>query len=104
MDNTLHALLSDIDDIHLQMHCTIESVRQCYVAMTQGDSEPCQDDYDALYGVYSRLSQLDKQFCDNKEAIWQAAYRLRVERLGMSLDEVRVERPDTADVPPQFQT
>ena len=52
MDNTLHALLSDIDDIHLQMHCTIESVRQCYVAMTQGDSEPCQDDYDALYGVY----------------------------------------------------
>ena len=35
MDNALHALLSDIDDIHLQMHCTIESVRQCYVAMTQ---------------------------------------------------------------------
>ena len=76
MDNALHALLSDIDDIHLQMHCTIESVRQCYVAMTQGDSEPRQDDYDALYGVYTRLSQLDKQFCDNKEAIWQAAYRL----------------------------
>ena len=76
MDNTLHALLSDIDDIHLQMHCAIESVRQCYVAMTQGDSEPCTDDYDALYGIYSRLSQLDKQFCDNKEAIWQAAYRL----------------------------
>ena len=76
MDNTLHALLLDIDDIQLQMHCAVESVRLCYVAMTQWDNEPCKDDYDALYGIYSRLSQLDKQFCDNKEAIWQAVYRL----------------------------
>ena len=30
--------------------------------------------------------------------------KLAAERLGMSLDEIRVERPDTADVPPQFQT
>lgn len=76
MDNSLLALLLDIDEIHLQMHCAVESVRQSWVAMTQGDSEPCEDDYDALYGIYSRLSQLDKQFRDNKEAIWQAAYRL----------------------------
>ena len=76
MDNSLLALLLDIDEIHLQMHCAVESVRQSWVAMTQGDSEPCKDDYDALYGIYSRLSQLYKQFCDNKEAIWQAAYRL----------------------------
>lgn len=76
MDNSLYALLLDNDEIHLQMHCAIESVRQSWVAMTQGDSKPCEDDYDALYGIYSRLSQLNQQFCDNKEAIWQVAYKL----------------------------
>lgn len=41
MDNRLHTLLLDIDEIHLQMHCAVESVRQCYVAMTQGDTAQC---------------------------------------------------------------
>lgn len=76
MDNGLYVLLSGIDNIHFQMHCAIESVRQCYIAMTQGENEPCDDDYEALYGIYSHLSQLDQQFCDNKEAIWQVAYKL----------------------------
>ena len=76
MDNGLYVLLSNIDNIHFQMHCTIESVRQCYIAMTQGENEPCDDDYEALYGIYSHLSQLDQQFCDNMEAIWQVAYKL----------------------------
>ena len=74
-DETMNRLM-ELDHIHLHIHCAVESVRQSWVAMTQGDSEPCEDDYDALYGIYSRLSQLDKQFCDNKEAIWQTAYRL----------------------------
>mgnify|MGYP004493857809 CR=1 FL=1 len=74
-EETMHRLI-ELDEIHLQLHCAVESVRQSWVAMTQGDSQPCEDDYAALYGIYSRLSQLDKQFRDNKEAIWQAAYRL----------------------------
>ena len=75
MDNELHELLIDTDEIHLQLHCAVESVRQCWVALTQGDSEPCEADYDALFGVYSRLSQLEKEFCDNKEGIRKAWYR-----------------------------
>lgn len=61
MDNELRELLTDTDEIHLQLHCTIESVRQCWIALTQGDNEPCEDDYDALFGVYRRLSQLDHE-------------------------------------------
>ena len=76
MDNELRELLTDTDEIHLQLHCTIESVRQCWIALTQGDNEPCEDDYDALFGVYRRLSQLDKELRDNKEGLWKAGLRL----------------------------
>ena len=39
--------LCDLDEIHTNLHCSIEAVRQSWVAMTQGESEPCKDDYDA---------------------------------------------------------
>lgn len=54
-DETMNRL-TELDDIQLQIHCAVESVRQSWVAMTQGESEPCEDDYDALYGIYSHLS------------------------------------------------
>lgn len=76
MDNELRELLTDTDEIHLQLHCMIESVRQCWIALTQGDNEPCEDDYDALFGVYRRLSQLDKELRDNKDGLWKAGLRL----------------------------
>lgn len=76
MDNALWGLLSDTDEIHLQLHCAIESVRQCWIALTQGDNEPCEDDYDALFGVYRRLSQLDKELRDNKDGLRKAGLRL----------------------------
>lgn len=76
MDNELRELLTDTDEIHLQLHCTIESVRQCWIALTQGDNEPCEDDYDALFGVYRRLSQLGKELRDNKDGLWKAGLRL----------------------------
>ena len=76
MENELRELLTDTDEIHLQLHCTIESVRQCWIALTQGDNEPCEDDYDALFGVYRRLSQLDKELRDNKDGLWKAGLRL----------------------------
>lgn len=76
MDNELRELLTDTDEIHLQLHCTIESVRQCWIALTQGGNEPCEDDYDALFGVYRRLSQLDKELRDNKDGLWKAGLRL----------------------------
>lgn len=76
MDNSLRALLSDTDEIQLLMHCAIESVRQSWVALTQGENEPTVADYDALWGTYRRLSQLDAEFLQNKEDLWQAAYRL----------------------------
>lgn len=76
MDNELRELLTDTDEIHLQLHCTIESVRQCWIALTQGDNEPCEDDYDALFGVYRRLSQLDKELRDNRDGLWKAGLRL----------------------------
>ena len=72
MDNALWGLLSDTDEIHLQLHCAIESVRQCWVTLTQDDCAPCKDDYDALFGVYYRLSQLDAEFLQNKEDLWAA--------------------------------
>lgn len=72
MDNALWGLLSDTDEIHLQLHCAIESVRQCWVTLTQDDCAPCKDDYDALFGVYHRLSQLDAEFLQNKEDLWAA--------------------------------
>ena len=76
MDSELHKLLSDTEEIHLQLHCAIECVRQCWVAVTQGDCAPCEDDYDALFGVYRRLSQLADELHDNKDSLWKACLRL----------------------------
>ena len=76
MDNSLRALLSDTDEIQFLMHCAIESVRQSWVALTQGANEPTEADYDALWGTYHRLSQLDAEFLQNKEDLWEAFGRL----------------------------
>lgn len=76
MDNSLRALLSDTDEIQFLMHCAIESVRQSWVALTQGENEPTAADYDALWGTYHRLSQLDAEFLQNKEDLWDVFRRL----------------------------
>ena len=60
----------DLDEIHLLLHCSIESLRQSWVAMTQGDSEPDEADYDALCGIYTRLSELDERLNNQKEKLW----------------------------------
>lgn len=69
-EETMNRLI-ELEEIHLQLHCAVESVRQCYVAMTQGDSEPCKDDYDALYGIYCYLSELEKRLLEWKESFWK---------------------------------
>ena len=66
--------LMELDDIHLQIHCAVESVRQSWVAMTQGDSKPDENDYDALYGIYSRLSELEKRLLEWKESCWKYGF------------------------------
>ena len=76
MDNSLRALLSDTDEIQFLMHCAIESVRQSWVALTQGENEPTVADYDALWGAYHRLPQLDAEFLQNKEGLWDVFRRL----------------------------
>ena len=45
-EETMHRSI-ELDEIHLRLHCAVESVRQSWVAMTQRDSEPCKDDYEA---------------------------------------------------------
>ena len=70
-EETMHRLI-ELEEIHLQLHCAVESVRQSWVAMTQGESEPCKDDYDALYGIYAYLSELEKQLEICKEDLWKA--------------------------------
>lgn len=66
--------LMELDDIHLQIHCAVESVRQSYVAMTQGDCKPDENDYDALYGIYSHLSELEKRLLEWKESYWKYGF------------------------------
>ena len=67
-EKSLIELLSDMEEIQFLMHCAIESVRQSWVALTQGVDMPTEADYDALWGTYHRLSQLDAAFLQNKEA------------------------------------
>lgn len=69
--------LSDLNEIHLLLHCSIESVRQSWVAMTQGDSAPDEADYDALYGIYTRLSELDERLNNPKEKLWEISFRIK---------------------------
>ena len=69
--------LSDLYEIHLLLHCSIESVRQSWVAMTQGDSEPDEADYDALYGIYRRLAELDERLNNRKEKLWEMSFRTK---------------------------
>jgi len=59
--------LSDLDEIHMKLHCGVELIRQCWTTMAQGENEPCEDDYDALYGIYAYLSELEKQLNECKE-------------------------------------
>lgn len=63
--------LNELEEIHLQIHCAVESVRQSWVAMTQGDSAPCEDDYDALYGIYCYLSEQEKRLNEWKKSFWK---------------------------------
>lgn len=69
-DETMKRLM-ELDHIHLHIHCAVESVRQSYVAMTQGGSKPNENDYDALYGIYSHLSELEKRLLEWKESYWK---------------------------------
>lgn len=69
--------LRDLDEIHLLLHCSIESVRQSWVAMTQGDSAPDEADYDALYGIYRRLTELDERLNNRKEKLWEMSFRTK---------------------------
>lgn len=69
-DETMNRLM-ELDHIHLHIHCAVESVRQSWVAMTHGDSEPCEYDYDALYGIYCYLSELEKRLLEWKESFWK---------------------------------
>lgn len=71
-EKSLIELLSDMEEIQFLMHCAIESVRQSWVALTQGVDMPTEADYDALWGTYHRLSQLDTEFLQNKENLWKA--------------------------------
>ena len=48
-EETMHRLI-ELEEIHLQLHCAVESVRQSWVALTQGDNMPTEADYDALWG------------------------------------------------------
>lgn len=69
-DETMKRLM-ELDHIHLQIHCAVESVRQSWVAMMQGDSKPDKNDYDALYGIYCYLSELEKRLLEWKESFWK---------------------------------
>lgn len=69
-DETMNRLM-ELDDIHLQIHCAVESVRQSWVAMTQGDSKPDKNDYDALYGIYRYLSEQETRLLEWKESFWK---------------------------------
>ena len=75
-EKSLIELLSDMEEIQFLMHCAIESVRQSWVALTQGVDMPTEADYDALWGTYHRLSQLDAEFLQNKEDLWKVFGRL----------------------------
>ena len=63
--------LIELEEIHLQLHCSIEAVRQSWIAMTQEGNQPCADDYDALYGIYCYLSELEKRLLEWKESYWE---------------------------------
>lgn len=69
-DETMNRLM-ELDRIHFHIHCAVESVRQNWVAMTQGGNKPDGNDYDALYGIYSHLSELEKQLLEWKESYWK---------------------------------
>ena len=75
--NEIIEQLCDLDEIHLLLHCSIESVRQSWTAMTQGENEPCEDDYDALYGIYRRLAELDERLNNRKEKLWEMSFRTK---------------------------
>lgn len=67
----IHAA-SNIDDLSYRIHCASELIRCVFVAVTQGDCEPCNDDYDALYGAYCYLSHLDSELKEKSNHLWES--------------------------------
>lgn len=72
MDEKLYEQYRKAENLQVNLHCAIEAVRQSWVAMTQGDSAPCELDYDALCGIYNYLSELDGRFLAWVQEYWEA--------------------------------
>lgn len=68
--------LRELEDIRFLMHCSIESVRCMWVSLTQGECMPDEADYDALYGVYKSLFELDERLLEKTQVLYKVASNL----------------------------
>lgn len=61
MNNDLWMAINDLDDIQYRIHCAAELVRAVHTTITEGSSEPCENDYDAMFGAYMALDTLSNE-------------------------------------------
>lgn len=76
MDNLIHSA-TDVQELQYRIHCAVELVRVVHTTITDGVSEPSENEYDALFGAYWLLRTLDAEMKETGERLWQAVYKER---------------------------
>ncbi len=71
MDNLTRAA-ADVQELQYRVHCATELVLAVHTNITQGQTEPDGNDYDALFGAYWLLHTLDEEMKETGERLWGA--------------------------------
>lgn len=68
MDNLIRAA-ADVQELQYRVHCAVELVRAVHTTITEGQNEPDENDYDALFGAYWFLRTLDAEMKETAERL-----------------------------------
>lgn len=74
MTDRIYMRIADLEELQYRVHCAIEMVSAIHTAITQGESTPGKNEYDALFGAYRTLDSLNTEFQNDVQQLW-LAYR-----------------------------
>lgn len=89
MNDRIYMRIADLEELQYRVHCAIEMVSAIHTAITQGDSTPGKNEYDALFGAYRTLDSLNTEFQNDVQQLWLAyRYERTVGRLRSTVSVV----------------
>ena len=68
---------ADIDELQYRIHCASELVRMVHTAMTDSSDEPCERDFDGLFGAYLLLNSLENEMHEESEKLHDTIFKAK---------------------------